>query len=267
MKIFAVASLLALCIASAAKADTLDLTGPAFHRVASYSSSGEYNLVGLGTWNGQPVSPTNQPTPYQALLAQQDNFYLGSGSFSNTLFIQVTNVITTQDSYWNGLAFLNVSQTGLRVSLPSALSAPSFDFSYSNPNQALVGPNGAGFTPESTTAGFSGYVLNNDTYWLTTDPSGQYAFASFPIVTGTQRTYNGGIFALTFAGTDLNAINWQNATVQATYGYNNQSIAATYAGDAASPVPEPPTIIAVASGMFLLLGGMMLHREQDSFAL
>ena len=140
MKMFAAASLLSLCSLPVAMADTLNLADPAFRHVASYTSSGKYNLVGLGTWNGQPVSPTNQPTADQALLAQQDNFFLGSGNFGNTLFVQVSNVITTQNSYWSGLAFLNVSQTGLQITLPAVLPVPTFDFSNANANQGIVGP-------------------------------------------------------------------------------------------------------------------------------
>ena len=126
--------------------------------------------------------------------------------------------------------------------------------------RASSAPNGAGLAPESTTSGFNGYVLGSSSYSLSTAPNGEDAFASFTTVNGAQRTYNGGIFALTFSGADLNAINWQNANVQAVYGDDNQLIEATYAVDA-SPTPEPPTIVAVASGVFMMLGAVALRRN------
>jgi hypothetical protein len=43
--------------------------------VGVFRSDGVYNLVGLGTWNGLPVTDTNKPTDYQAQLAQTTTFY------------------------------------------------------------------------------------------------------------------------------------------------------------------------------------------------
>ena len=43
---------------------------------ASLESSGLYNLIGLGTWNGQPVSPTNMPDHDQRLLVADINLYV-----------------------------------------------------------------------------------------------------------------------------------------------------------------------------------------------
>ena len=104
-----------------------------YQNVGTFQAQGEYNLVGLDTWNGQPVSATNQPTAFQAELADTVTFYV-SPTIPNQLFIDITNVITSKSSYWNGTAFQNLALSGFRfrlfANLPVDLGIPVFSGQY-----------------------------------------------------------------------------------------------------------------------------------------
>ena len=132
-----------------------------YQRVGSYRSDGLYNLFGLGTWNGQPVTADNKPSDYNRQLASMTNFFV-SPSASNELLIQITDVITTNASWWTGTAFDNVSQTGLRFWLPAtrtmSLGVPTFSDVYANPGELLFTGNGTETIPLSNTPG---YMLSN----------------------------------------------------------------------------------------------------------
>src|SRR5262245_32825164 len=75
-----------------------------YQRLGSYRSEGLLSLQGIGTWNGQPLTDTNRPTDEMRKLAATTNFY-ASPSATNVLFLQLTEVTTTQSSYWFGTPF------------------------------------------------------------------------------------------------------------------------------------------------------------------
>ena len=86
--------------------------------VATFRSAGLYDLVGLGTWNGQPLSDTNRPNDQQRYLAATIELYV-DGAAPNVLYVRTTDVVTTLGAWWFGGAFVSVTQTGVRFSLPT----------------------------------------------------------------------------------------------------------------------------------------------------
>jgi hypothetical protein len=56
-----------VCLAQVAQANVIDTA--ALKLVGIVQTHGEYDNAGLGSWNGAPLSPENQPTPEQDQLA------------------------------------------------------------------------------------------------------------------------------------------------------------------------------------------------------
>jgi hypothetical protein len=223
---------------------------------ASYGSVGLYNLVGLGTWNGQPVSPTNMPDDAQRLLAATINFYVLPGA-SNVMYMQVTDVLTTTGAYWFGTAFDDVTQTGVQIAFPdpSILSLEvSYSGAYANPGEVLAdGTSGTEIdTPLTSTPGFTMDAPLNSTLLIHTVSGAANGFTSLFNITGTTRIRGGGVFQLTFDPTvDLTQLDFSKLQVESEYGLENQFILAS------NPVPllnQPlvPTSIAPGSPQFTL---------------
>lgn len=228
--------------------------------VGEYQASGLYNLVGLETWNGQPLSPTNQPDALQRELASTIRLYVPR-STPNQLFITVSNVTTTIGAFWFGTAFDNVTQTGVSLNTPTFLGSATLDSNFALPGQTLV--NGTSghevVTPLSHTPGYQlGFA--GAQYNITTITGAQYGFTSLSNITGAIRIRGGGVFDLVFApNTNLFKVDFRDLTVDTLYGNQgtNQSIQAKFVP--AAPVPEPSTLLSFGTGV-LALAEMMRRR-------
>ena len=241
-----------LFFASSVWADTMPID---VQLLGSYQSNGVYNLNGLGSWNGQPVADSNRPSDLQAQLAATISFY-ASRSDQNVLFVQVADVITTNGSWWSGLAFDNVSQTGIDFSLPSnkSLGSPGFSDQYANPNEALFTGNYTETVPLSTTPGYILDVLGPNTYSIHTSNGAEYAFGTWGYVNGVHRIEGGGVFELVFPE-NINVlahIDFSSADVESVYGQGNQLIPAIWQGPDGPPsaVPEPSSVALLVTVLF-----------------
>jgi hypothetical protein len=234
-----------------------DLAPSGLKLVGSYRSDGVYNLVGLGTWNGQPVSQTNRPTDFQAQLATTLNFYELAQN-PNDLFLQVTGVVTTNGSYWSGLAFNDVSLTGIQFSLPtpskSSFGTPTFSGQYANLGQVQFTGNGSMTVPLSDTPGYTLDALGNQTFFIHTVNGAENAFGTWGYVYGATRIMGGGVFELNFPGNlgSLSDVNFRAADVESVYGASNQFIPAVWEGPVNTP--EPYLILPLAVGFLGLIG-------------
>ena len=217
---------------------------------ASFGSVGLYNLVGLGTWNGQPVSPTNMPDDAQRLLAATINFYILPGA-NNVMYVQVTDVLTTTGAYWFGTAFDDVTQTGVQITFrdPTILSlGVSYSGAYANPGEVLAdGTSGQEIdTPLSSTPGFTMDPPLNSTLLIHTSTGAANGFTSLYNIVGTTRIRGGGVFQITFDPTiDLTQLDFSKLQVESEYGLANQFILAS------NPVPlvtQPLVPASVAPG-------------------
>jgi hypothetical protein len=131
---------LVLTACSVLSADTIYFD---YETLGSYRAEGLLSLRDIGTWNGQPITDTNKPSNDQRELAATTNFY-ASSSASNELLVQITNVITTQGSFWSGQAFVNTALTDVEFWLPgiggTVFGTPAFSSDFANPGQRIMGP-------------------------------------------------------------------------------------------------------------------------------
>jgi len=198
---------------------------------SSLESTGLYNLVGLGTWNGQPVTLSNMPDYDNRLLVADINLYV-LPSATNVLYVQVTNVLTTEGAYWSGTAFDDVTQTGVRITFPDSsllTSGVSLSGNFANPGEILAdGTSGTEVdTPLSTTPGFALTAMNSGLAISTTNGANN-GFTSLSGIYGATRIRGGGVFQLTFAqSVDLTQLDFNKLTVESEYGLANQYILAT----------------------------------------
>lgn len=239
--------------------------------VATIHTQGQYDNVGLGTWNGQPVSEDNRPTADQNQLTADWNLYVPSGN-KNQLFIEVLNV---QDTRWGtifGSVFEKVTLTGFDFSLPvrgnpNLLSA-TFSSEWARPGQVLDGrasssdpvqqvplintPGWALSSLESTTSSkVDGSISVNNI---------GYGLSHFTNIYGTTRIVGGGVFQLVFdPGIDLiSAVDFRRMSFQAVHGFG------AYVGNgsvdfAIRPDPVPDNCAAnVIMGMLFV--GLVLVR-------
>jgi hypothetical protein len=185
------------------------------------------------------------PDHDQRLLVSDINLYV-LPSATNVLYVQVTNVLTTEGAFWFGAAFDDVTQTGVRITFPdSSLLTPgvSFATSFANPGEVLAdGTSGTEVvTPLSDTPGFALQVADTALLINTTDGSNN-GFTSLCCIFGATRIRGGGVFQLTFAqSVDLTTLDFSKLIVESEYGRGNQYILATVLDDI------PPTTDANAS--------------------
>jgi hypothetical protein len=234
-----------------------DLIPSDLELLGSYHSDGVYNLVGLNTWNGQPVSDTNKPTDFEAQLATTINFYSDKQN-RNLLFVQVTDVITTNGSFWTGSAFQNVSLTGIQFSLAidsnKPVGTPSFSSQYANVGQVLFTGNGSETVPLNDTPGYVMDDFGNQTYLIHTANGAEYAFGTWGFVNGATRIMGGGVFLLTFANNvhPDKDFDFPSSTVYSVYGIDNQFIQANFEGPPPKKVPEPDGLLLLAVGLAIV---------------
>jgi hypothetical protein len=221
-------------------------------RLADYETSGYYNLIGLGAWNGAALSETNKPSDSNRLLSSAISLYT-STTETNKLFIRLTDVVTTYGAYWNGTAFDNVTQTGLSISIPGvrANSKAILNSGWSNQNQVLAY---GGLTESTETLGDTpGYQLSatsESSININTSIGSNYGFTSLYNIRGAYRIRGGGVFEVDFSD-DINLLeifNPETSSVSARYGQNNQFITGTLIQYAAS-VPEPSAAFLVFVGI------------------
>ena len=161
------------------------------------------------------MTSTNKPTDFQTQLAATINFY-GSHQHRNELFVQVADVITTNDSFWFGLAFDNVSQTGVQFSLLSkkGLGTPTFSSQYANPGEIQFTGNGSQTIPLFDTPGYTLDELGSQEYFIHTLNGSENAFGTWGFVNGETRIMGGGVFELTFPQkTNLFGVDFADAGV------------------------------------------------------
>ncbi len=145
-----------------------------FKLMGSYKSQSLLSLRDISSWNGQPISDTNKPTDFNRKLEATTNMYV-TPSFKNILFVQVTDVTTTEG--WPAAsASANIALTGIEFWLPSLngkdLGIPLFSSDYANQGQRIIGPNGTATTPTEVTDGFDffqgqsngGYAIHTPNY-------------------------------------------------------------------------------------------------------
>jgi hypothetical protein len=246
--------LITIALASNGRADGVIVFDSAT-LLGSYQSDGLYNLNGLGTWNGQPIGPNNTPTDAQLELASTINFYTFPTD-PNVLYVQVTGVVTTQFGYASGVAFDNITQTGIQFTLPSlgggTLGTPALSLNFANSGQQLVfAPPDYSSEPLATTPGF-GLIASGPNQLLIQTLSGSsdgFINTGWGVYGTESRIEGGGVFQLTFStGTDVSQdIDFNNATVEAQYGSGSQYILATLA-------PEPSVLALICFGAAAMLG-------------
>ena len=208
-------------------------------------TSGLFNLNGVDTWNGQPLSPTNMPNHDQRLLEATINFWANHNA-PNVLFVQVTDVITTLNAFWFGTAFNNVTQTGIQFSLPPSLRYDQILFSsgFANPGQVRAfGGSVESVEPLDTTPRYQFNNVDRNVFSITTVDDAQNGFTSLSNIHGASRIRGGGVFELTFdSSTNLFRRNFKHVIIESIYGSGNQ-----YIGAQANSVPE-------GGSTFVLLG-------------
>jgi hypothetical protein len=242
-------------------AATLDVSSLTL--MAVIQTRGEYDNSGLGTWNGQPLSPSNQPTYEEDQLSATLSFYIDP-KHKNDLYLTVGNVYDTQYGYISGPPFSYVALTGIDFSFSGQRKVSSREAQFSTedalPGEQLAngGPDGSNLPLTST----PGWQLSN---FVTIHRTGDYSISAsndnsalthFSSVSGATRIYGGAAFDFVFP-TNVNlfrSIDFDSLNAETVFGVGMYTSAGelTYVRQVGPSVPEPPTWLAIGIGFFLL---------------
>lgn len=245
-----------LSVGSFARAEVVILNES--ERLATWHVDGLWDLEGLGSWNGSPVSSTNMPSDGVRQLSADVSMYAVQGN-SSQLFMRVHNVITTQGANWFGSdGFLgDHALTSVQVTLRSGsgvnLLPSTISAEYAQEGQALLygtSSSTAHADPLANTVGWTsaigvaGFGVNCAAF-----PAN--AMVSYGLYWGpTSRIRGGGVFLIDFGGVPLIDIDWNLSS--ASVGFGNQS--QVFGG-----------VLVPAPGVFIpLLGGFGFHRRRRS---
>lgn len=221
--------------------------------LATFSIEGLYDMVGLGLWNGQPVSETNQPSLQQRRLAADVAFFRDTAT-PQDLWITVTNIVTTQGSWWTGAPSQAVLLTGLGIEFATATghaAAVAYSGEYALAGQAIL--TGSGSTPTEATPGY-GLWQEADATWIRCVAGTEYAMSNFTWVSGLTVTTGSAVFRLTM-DREVDLIDWTAATLTGRYGVDHQFVEGTLA--LIGPIPGSPGVL------YLLLAGCPRRRRRS----
>lgn len=260
------ACMLACLIPLRSEATVVSLTSMVL--AADVFTRGQYDDAQLGTWNGQPLSPTNHPTVDEDQLSANWKFYVDPNA-KNELFLQVTNIADTTYGFIFGPPFSLVALTGFEFSMDVA---SPMDATFSNQwavaGEALLGPVSGSSTSLDTTPGWglssvSG-PLHQRTYAIST-PDVDHAFTHFPSVFGTTRIFGGGVFEFLFdPSVDLfKAADFRTleATASNGLGAYTEPGTLTFAISPAASVPEPTSFALMLTGVLGMLIAASCHKR------
>jgi len=203
--------------------------------LAQYHSEGLYDMVGLSTWNGHPVSDTNQPSSRQRRLAADYTIYADSQQ-SRTVWVAVTNVVTTQYSSWWGSPVNDVSLSGFGLQLATYEGIAANVASLST-EDALAGQElltGDGASPIYSTPGYA-HSLQGSTSWIQCSSGTDFALVNFDWVQNLIRLRGSGLFRLEL-DVASGLVDWSTSSVTSRYGVNHQLVEAV-------PVPAPGSVV------------------------
>jgi hypothetical protein len=216
--------------------------------VALYHIEGLYDMVGLGTWNGQPVSDSNQPSPSIRRLAADVSFYRDSEN-ARGLWITVTGIVTTQGANWSGPPSRDIQLTGIGIDF-SAGSGPSFatnlDGGFALDGQRILTSSGS--TPADSTPGYA-LSTSGSTSWIRCASGTDFAMTNFSWVSGYTVLTGSAVFQVA-VDQPISAIDWQGTSLRGRFGLDHQFIEAEL-------VPGP-------SGAVLLLSVVGQGRRRRS---
>jgi hypothetical protein len=248
-----------VCLAQAAQANVIDTT--AMKLVAIVQTHGEYDNAGLGSWNGAPLSPENQPTPEQDQLSATLSFYVDR-AHKNDLYVVASNVFDTDFGFINGPAFEFVALTGITFSLPIRGVHPARNVEFSNgvavEGETLLGSNSGQSSPLTTTPNWALQGVlgprNDPSFSISTSGVGD-ALTHFSSVFGTTRIGGGAAFEFSF-NPNVNLLrraNFLGLDAETSFGFDmyegEGTLLYAYTRPSIGPaVPEPTTWSLIAIG-------------------
>lgn len=205
--------------------------------MAKYQIEGLYDMVGLGTWNGQPVSETNQPSLEQRRLAADVSLY-SDPSRTDRLWITVTGIVTTQGAWWWGSPARDVQLTGIGLRFVSEnllVSGTSMSGDYALVGQRILTE--AGSVETDLTPGYTMNVVNGITQIQCANGT-DYGMTNFGWVRGLTVLTNSAVFQVTLDRA-VSSITWASTAVTGRFGVDHQLVSATLV-----PGPGPMVLIA-----------------------
>lgn len=197
--------------------------------LAAWHAEGLWNMAGLGSFNGQPVSETNQPSPEQRRLACDLELYPVPDQPLRA-FLRVTNVVSTQGlSFFGtdgfiGSMSLTAIQCRLQTDLGESILVSSATAPHSNVGQVLQhGPcSDSTTTPMTETLGWTG-VIEGDEFQLRCAVFPAYSMANWgSYCGGSSRIRGGGVFLLETSQAVLGRIDACSCAVHAVFGHAAQ---------------------------------------------
>ena len=257
-------ALATLVLSTLASADTI-VFDSGYKEIATYVAQGALIWDNSWTYNGQPTSPTNYPSPYELELSSTITLYTSTPS--KTLYIAVTDLVSTNFGSAFGAAFADLTITSLTLggAFPFG-QAFTYSGDYALTGEGLQGTT-SGSCSNSTTApltntpGWTALAGTGDITLQTTGGATDGLSRPWGCIYGDYRIVGGAVFALNFDNASpVNHLDPLSLDVSVTYGPNYESIAGTLQ---APEVPEPSLLPLFAAAFLLAVA--FGRRRQSSF--
>jgi hypothetical protein len=251
-------------IGNIANADVLPFDS-SYKEIGAYVAQGSLVWDNSWTYNGQPTSPTNYPSAYELELSSTITLFTSTPS--KTLYIDVSDLVSTHFGYALGATFVDLTITGITLGGAFPFGQPfTYSGDYAVSGEALQGT-AHGLCSDSTTT-----LLTNTPGWTaisgpggvtlqTIDGATDGLSAPWGCIYGDYRIISGAVFALDFGNASAIArLDPTSLDVSVTYGLGYESIQGVL------QTPEPWSLPLLATVLLALAPALsklnQRHRGQ-----